>query len=168
MSNKKASPKKTEAKAEETKQPTPAELGVPVAGASLRKGVLMRCRDTLRECARDAINEELKAQQVCLDAGLKAKLTTTTDSQVDSLIGLADQLVKVAEVWTDKAHDKCTRVTNARDMSRQLRMLKAGELKAMSTAEREAAEAEAEAVEAQLKEMEAKLAAAKAKLGNAL
>ena len=169
MSKKGSTKKTTKPEAEvETKTPTPAELGIATGGASLRKGVLMRVRDTLRECGRDAIKAELEAQQLCLDAGLPASITTMTDKQLESLIGLADQMVKVAENWTDKAHDKCTRVQNARDMSRQLRMLKQGELKAMSTAEREEAEAEAEAVEAQLAEIEAKLAAAKAKLGGNL
>ena len=167
MSNKGSTKKNTKPEANvETKTPTPADLGIPTAGTSLRKGVLMRVRDTLRECARDAIKAELDAQQLCLDAGLPASITTMTDSQLESLIGLADQMVKVAEVWTDKSHDKCSRVANARDMASQLRMLKAGELKAMSTAEREQAEAEAEAVKAELEAIQAKLAAAQAKLGN--
>ena len=167
MSKKGSTKKTTKPEAEvETKTPTPADLGIPTAGTSLRKGVLMRVRDTLRECARDPIKAELEAQQLCLDAGLPASITTMTDSQLESLIGLADQMVKVAEVWTDKSHDKCSRVENARDMARQLRMLKAGELKAMSTAEREAAEAEAQAVKAELEAIQAKLAAAQAKLGN--
>ena len=169
MSKKGSTKKTTKLEAEvETKPPTPAELGIATGGASLRKGVLMRVKDTLRECGRDVIKAELEAQQLCLDAGLPASITTMTDSQLESLIGLADQMVKVAENWTDKAHEKCTRVTTARKYAQELRMLKAGELKAMSTAEREAAEAEAEAVKAQLAEMEAKLAAAQAKLGNVL
>ncbi len=150
----------------EVEQPavTPASLGITKPLAGIRKGVLMRVRDISRECGRDVIAAEMEAQALLLDNNLPLEVSTMTEGQLNSLIGLGDALVAVAKQWTDKHVDKCTRVEVASDMARTLRLIKSGEKKAMSTEEVAAAQAEVDELNVAMAALLEKKAKADAKL----